>query len=312
MKKILLVDDEQNVLNALRRELKDHYDLVTFDNPAAALEQCRNIQFDLVVADYKMPIMNGIEFLERFGRIQPGVSRLVLSGETDIDALIRMINETHIYRFLSKPWDKAELLNSIRQALAYRDTISKNRRQAMPTDSHAAHQTLQDDAAFSIVLAESDDHLLNLMSRGLTDESWDEGLYGVIQEEMEQDVPASIFKCVVESFRSGQAALSYVNNNHCDLVITAQTLSDMDGIKLLGKVRHISPNTARILFTTNPDKLMLTQAVNEAEVENLLHFHWDIGEHHSNADRQAWNLHQLRTTAFQALVCRELLLGNVY
>ena len=312
MKKILLVDDEQNVLNALRRELKDHYDIVTFDNPAAALEHCKNTQFDLVIADYKMPEMNGVEFLERFGRIQPGVSRLVLSGETDIDALIRMINETHIYRFLSKPWDKAELLNNIRQALTYREAILNNRRQAMHTTSHTTHQTVQDDGAFSIVLVESDDHLLNLLSHGLTDESWDEGLYGAIQQEIEEDAPASIFKCVVESFCSGQAALSYVNNNHCDLIISAQTLSDMDGNKLLGKVRHISPDTARILFTTNPDKLMLTQAVNEAEVENLLHFHWETDELRSDAGRQAWNLHQLRTTAFQALVCRELLLANMY
>jgi len=105
MKKILLVDDEQNVLNALQRELKDLYEIKVFDNPVAALECCRKTQFDLVIADYKMPEMNGIEFLKQFGQIQPDASRVVLSGEADLDTLIRMINETHIYRFLAKPWE---------------------------------------------------------------------------------------------------------------------------------------------------------------------------------------------------------------
>jgi len=54
------------------------------------------VKFDLVVADYKMPEMNGIEFLKKFGELQSDAARLVLSGEADIDALVRTINETHI------------------------------------------------------------------------------------------------------------------------------------------------------------------------------------------------------------------------
>ena len=53
--KILLVDEEQSVLSALRRELRDYYEIEAFDDPATAIERCRNTQFDLVVADYQMP-----------------------------------------------------------------------------------------------------------------------------------------------------------------------------------------------------------------------------------------------------------------
>ena len=312
MKKILLVDDEQNVLNALRRELKNHYDIVTFDNPAAALEHCKNTQFDMVVADYKMPKMNGVEFLEQFGRLQPDASRLVLSGETDIDVLVHMINETHIYRFLSKPWDKAELLNSIRQALDYRDAILANRLQTdSPRDRHASPQTRQDDVTYRIVLAESDDFSLSLMSRELADEKWHERLYGVIQQEINPEVPAKQLKCMVESLHSAQAVLTHVKNSHCDLIISAQTLPDMEGIKLLSEARRFLPDAALILLCDDIDKSMLSQVFNEAEMKGLLLLHWDNNELLANARRRAWNLHQLKTAAIQALASQDLLLDNV-
>lgn len=311
MKKILLVDDEQNVLNALRRELKDHYDIVTFDSPVAALEHCKNTQFDLVVADYKMPEMNGIEFLEQFGQLQPDASRLVLSGETDIDALVHMINETHIYRFLSKPWDKAELLNTIRQALDYRDAILANRLQKDSLrDRHASPQTRQENGPYRVVLVESDDFSLSLMSRELADEKWHERLYGVIQQEINPEAPAKQIKCMVESLHSAQAVLTHANNNHCDLIISAQTLPDMEGIKLLSKARHLLPDAALILLCDDIDKSMLSKVFNEAEMKGLLLLHWDNNELLANARRRAWNLHQLKTAAIQALASRELLPGN--
>jgi DNA-binding NtrC family response regulator len=312
MKKILLVDDEQNVLNALRRELKDHFETETFDNPLSALERCREAQFDLVIADYKMPEMNGIEFLKQFGILQPDAARLVLSGEADIDALVRTINETHIYRFLAKPWEKAELLSSIRHALAYRETILENRRQAnLYRESHTPSQTHEEDASYRIVLVEGDERLLTMMSQGLSDDSGRENLYGAMQKEIKQGAPTKKFKCVVNSFRSAQPALAHAEKAPCDLVITAQNLSDMDGIQLLRKMRLAQPDVARILICDEPDKAVLSQAINEAEVKNLLSLHWSSYDLRADVRRQAWNLYQLKTAAIQALASRDLLLENI-
>jgi DNA-binding NtrC family response regulator len=311
MKKILLVDDEQNVLNALWRELEDYFEIETFDNPAAALEHCKNTQFDLVIADYKMPEMNGVEFLEQFGRLQPDASRLMLSGQADMNALIRIINETHIYRFLSKPWRKAELLNSVRQALDYRDAILENRiRTDSWYDRHTVRQTRQIDAPFHIVLAESDDFLLSLMSRELADDKWHERLYGVFQQEINPEVPTKEFKYVVTSLHSAKAVLAHIKSNQCDLIISAQTLLDMDGVKLLREARNSQPDVALVLLCDDLDKSMLSQVFNEAEMKNLLLLHWAANELRANAGRRAWNLHQLTTTAIQALTSREMLRGN--
>lgn len=310
MNKILLVDDEQNVLNALRRELKEHFEIEAYSSPVVALQRCAEVQFDLVVADYKMPEMNGLEFLKQFGKLQPDAARLVLSGEADIDALIRTINETHIYRFLAKPWEEAELLSSIRQALSYRAMVLESRRlAAAQRNQQNTTQAPADDTPYCIVLVENDARLLSVMARGLTDESGRDNIYGAMQQEVQQENRAKKFKCVVETFRTANDALAYAEKHRCDLVIAAQALPDMSGIQLLSKMRLAVPDAARILIGDDPDKAMLSQAINDAKVQYFLPLHWGNQEPRADVRRQAWNLYQLKTTAIQAIASRELL-GN--
>ncbi|MEI7843781.1 MAG: response regulator [Gallionellaceae bacterium] len=307
MKKILLVDDEKNVLSALQRELRSHFEIEAFDNPVTALERCRDQQFDLVIADYKMPEMNGIEFLKKFGALQPDASRLVLSGEADIEALVRTINETHIYRFLAKPWEKAELLSSIEQAVAYRDAILANR--ATATSQAAKGQP--ENTVYRIVLVENDPHLQSAKVRGLTDESGHANLYGAMQHEIGQAATqAKKFKCTVEAFANARDTIAYAEKNEFDLVIATQLLPDMEGIQLLSKLKKLVPNAARILISDEPSKAMLSQAINDAEVQNMLRLHWGSSDAHADIRRQAWNIYQLKTAAIQALAARDLLLGK--
>lgn len=307
MNNILLVDDEQNVLNALRRELKDHFNIETFCSPVAALERCKETKFDLVIADYKMPEMTGLEFLKQFNPLQPDAARLVLSGEADIDALIRTINETHIYRFLSKPWNKEELYSCISQALTYREAILENRRKT-DTNRVTAAKRFQEGTPYRIVLVESDSHLLSIKAQGLSDESGHESLYGAMQQEIKQANQSRKIKCNVDAFSTGSLALEHVANNPCDLIISAQTLTDMEGIQLLSKMKQIVPDAARILISSDPDKMMISQAINEAEVQNVLPLHWSSYER-GDARRRGWNLYQLKSAAIQALAARELQLG---
>ncbi|MDX8399430.1 MAG: response regulator [Gallionellaceae bacterium] len=304
MNKILLVDDEQSVLDALRRELRGLFEIETFSNPVEAIERCKQVKFDLVVADYKMPEMNGIEFLKQFGELQSDAARLVLSGEADIDALVRTINETHIYRFLSKPWEKAELLSSILQALAHRETIL-----ASNAESQNTAEATPQDSACQIVLVENDERLSALMARGLTDENTRDSICDAMRLEF-KSTPTQCFKCTVSSFRSAQAALDHVEKNPCDLIIASQKLPDMDGIQLLHRMKQNIPDTARILISTEPDKTMLAQAINDAEVQSLLHLYWSSHELRTDVRRQAWNIFQLKTAAIQALAARALMLSN--
>jgi len=116
--RILFVDDEPNVLSALRRLFRrEGYDLTFSDGTEDALRVLSEQEVDLVVSDYRMPGMTGIEFLKIVREKYPDVMRVVLSGYADIETITAAINEGQIYRFISKPWNDEELKVTVRRCL---------------------------------------------------------------------------------------------------------------------------------------------------------------------------------------------------
>lgn len=139
MHRIMLVDDEPNILKALRRTLgtsvTDGHDVFEiqielFDQPQAALERAQDAKFDLVMSDYRMPGMDGVTFLKSFYTLQPNAVRLILSGYADLGAVIGAINEAQIYRFITKPWQDYEVAATLTQALAFQNLQLENQRLA--------------------------------------------------------------------------------------------------------------------------------------------------------------------------------------
>lgn len=139
MYRIMLVDDEENILSSLRRVLAaydfrelDHpkIEVEVFTSPQEALSRANGTAFDLVISDYRMPAMSGVEFLKAFKQLQPDAVRLILSGQTDLGGLLAAINEAQIYRFISKPWDGYDLVATVAQALQHRDLQLENQRLA--------------------------------------------------------------------------------------------------------------------------------------------------------------------------------------
>lgn len=124
--RVLLVDDEGNVLNALRRCLSfinidmlggEGIQVETYVSAELALERMESEDFDLVISDYRMPEMSGVEFLTRAIELQPHIARMILSGYADRDAILASINETQVSRFLCKPWDDADLRTLVASTL---------------------------------------------------------------------------------------------------------------------------------------------------------------------------------------------------
>ncbi|OHC66453.1 MAG: hypothetical protein A2040_15540 [Rhodocyclales bacterium GWA2_65_19] len=114
---LLLVDDEPNILSALKRLLRrDGYEILTAEGPQAAFELLARHAVQVIVSDQRMPEMNGTEFLERAKRLYPNTVRIILSGYTDIDSITEAINRGAIYHFLTKPWDDDTLRAQVREA----------------------------------------------------------------------------------------------------------------------------------------------------------------------------------------------------
>ncbi|MCE2930148.1 MAG: ATP-binding protein [Vampirovibrionales bacterium] len=117
--KILLVDDEHIVTSSIESYLmlETPHDIVSHNNPLDALAILDTIRPDVVISDFNMPQLTGIEFLKRVKAQFPNVETILLTGYADKENAIAAINEVGIYRYLEKPWDNAQLQATIEQAL---------------------------------------------------------------------------------------------------------------------------------------------------------------------------------------------------
>ena len=115
---VLCVDDEANILSALRRMLVlEGFQVVTAESGALALELMQKDQFHVLLTDLQMPGMTGVELLEKVREKWPDTMRLLLTGTADINSAVAAINQGEIYRYLTKPWIDAELVGVIKSAI---------------------------------------------------------------------------------------------------------------------------------------------------------------------------------------------------
>ena len=119
---LVVVDDEEMVLTSLRSflTLETDYEVLSFDAPDKALAAVREQSIDLVISDYLMPAMTGIDFLLEVKKLQPFATRILLTGYADKENAIRAINEVGLYQYIEKPWDNEELKLVIQNGLERR------------------------------------------------------------------------------------------------------------------------------------------------------------------------------------------------
>ena len=117
--KIVVVDDEKIVTSAFKTLLKveGFSDANFFNNPIEALEFLKTNTPDLVISDFLMPEMNGLEFLSEVKNLYPEVSKILLTGYADKENAIRAINEVGLYRYIEKPWDNDDLIINIKNGI---------------------------------------------------------------------------------------------------------------------------------------------------------------------------------------------------
>lgn len=126
---VLLVDDEESILNSLRRLLRSQpYEILLADSGAKALEILKERPVDLVMTDARMPNMDGATLLAQIRKLYPSTLRILLTGYADVDMMTKAINEGGLYRYLSKPWNDDELVQALRQALAHQHSESERQR----------------------------------------------------------------------------------------------------------------------------------------------------------------------------------------
>lgn len=301
---VLIVDDEPNIVSSVRRELMAasgpyRYAVDGFTDAALALERARTQHFDVVISDYRMPGMDGMAFLKEFAKIQPDCARMVLSGQTDMATLVKMVNETHIYRFIPKPWNDYYLKGSVAQAIQFNSVLLENKQLAQVVrDLNIPIPSLLDNNIDQILLVDDDPNILGSMSRILTHHSRMDDLYSAIRAEIaghsgpvlkEGKISVQITPSPLHALKMSDA-ISY------SCIIADFKMPEMNGIDLLQKFTDKQPDCIRILISGMIDQDDLVHAMDSAHIFGF------IGK--------PWQDFELKSMLAQALSYRRMLAEN--
>lgn len=123
---ILVVDDEIDNLDLLKRTFRREYNVHTANSALEALKLLENQEFAVIVTDQRMPEMTGVELLQKAREKYPYTIRILLTGYTDINALVDAINMGHVYRYVTKPWSREEIVMTVKRAVEHYETTKQN------------------------------------------------------------------------------------------------------------------------------------------------------------------------------------------
>lgn len=116
--KLLFVDDEERILNALRSIFRNQYNVFTASSGPEAMEFMKRFHPHVVISDQRMPEMTGVEFLRQVRDFAPHTVRILLTGYSDLASIVGSINDGEVFRFISKPWNNTEIQKTIGEAAA--------------------------------------------------------------------------------------------------------------------------------------------------------------------------------------------------
>jgi CheY-like chemotaxis protein len=127
--RILVVDDEEAILETMSFTFEDDYEVHTSTDPRRALDLLeRKGPFAVVLTDQRMPDMSGVEFVTEVWRRHPTTVRMILTGFSDMDAIIQAINDGHVYAYITKPWEPDHLKQLMKQAVEHHKLAVENER----------------------------------------------------------------------------------------------------------------------------------------------------------------------------------------
>ncbi len=305
LRAVLVIDDEQGIVNAIRRELSTpplgryRYAVEGFTDTAAALQRATEKEFEVVITDFRMPQMDGLEFLKRLHAIQPDCVRLVLSGQTDIAALVEMINQTHIYRFIPKPWSGYFLKSSVMQAIDFRSTQINNRRMAKVLREKGIDLPLDAiNRVDQILVVDDDINVAHAIARDLTHHSRLDDVFSAMRLEAGQRSSPELdsARISVQVTESAAHALKMADEMSFSCVIADYQMPGMDGGKLLEVFAEKQPDSVRMLLSGVANLDQIVFALDMAHIHNFI--------------AKPWVDYELRAAVAQALTRRRLSLEN--
>jgi len=233
--RVLFVDDDARLLNALRATFRQDYDVLTAESGDAALELVKQ-GVHVVVSDQRMPGVTGVELLRKVRSIAPNTVRILLTGYTDLAALVGSINEGEIFRFVKKPWDNDEL----------KATLADAAKIALELVATPAPKPTSPRTAGSVLVIDRGEGIARGIERLLAGDA------GVRHVTTPQEAAKVLAKEEIAA-------------------IVADMGAGMDGLVALFKeLKAKRPEVLTILLTDQPDSELAIELVNKAQIYRFL------------------------------------------
>jgi serine/threonine-protein kinase len=236
--RLLIVDDDERILAALKSIFRQRYHVFTTTDGNKALDFITRYQMHVIISDQRMPIMLGVELLRQSREISPRSVRILLTGYSDLAAIVGSINDGEVYRFISKPWDN--------QAL-----------QAVVDEASTIALELADTKTVPVSLPEK-------MKAGVLVVDQDEDVFRVVRELIGG-------LCPVVYADGTDAALNMLKKHEIAVVIADVESSQEQLTSMLKLLKQEYPQILSIVATKAKDAELVIELINQAQVFRILH-----------------------------------------
>lgn len=235
--KLLFVDDEERILNALRSVFRAHYNVLTASSGPEAMEFIKRFRPHVVISDQRMPEMTGVEFLREVKDIAPHTVRILLTGYSDLASIVGSINDGEVFRFISKPWNNADIQKTIGEAAAIA-------------------LELADMATSPVILPEKLD-------------------CGILVIEAEQSVYRAASEliggvCPVLHAPDIDRALALLQEHEIAVIVADIGRSDQNSLTAFKLLKQAHPEILAIVMTEASDSELVIDLINQAQVFRFL------------------------------------------
>lgn len=239
--RVLCVDDEPNILRSLRWLLQKEFDVDVANSGHEGLAMVKQAHFDVIISDQRMPGMMGSEFLREVRKLSPSSMRLLLTGYSDLPAILRSVNEGEVFRFINKPWKFQELLQVVNEAAA----IARSHPAPAPVvveDENAAVATGSD----SILIIDDDDSVMGLVT---------ESIGGGFNVEQAHNIAE---------------AVSAFDEKEIGIVVANMRVGNVDATRMLKLLKQEHPDVVSVVYTGATDAVDVISLINQAQIFRFL------------------------------------------
>ncbi|MFQ3597139.1 MAG: response regulator [Chloroherpetonaceae bacterium] len=253
--KILFVDDEPQIVQSLSL-LFDDYDVITATSGEEALKHFKNGNApDVVVSDQRMPMMTGVELLQKVRDLSPNTVRILLTGYSDLDAVIDSVNSGEIFRYINKPWNSTKLKDTVALACQFSDRL-KNAPPPSPRVSVPASAGVLSALGVDVPAKVAGEHHLLFIDPNPAN------------LQAYKDLLASSY--TVHTALDANEAFNILKTKPVDVLITEVNLGSMSAVDFLAAVSASYPDVVSILLSSSRDASIAIRLINEVQIFRYL------------------------------------------